>query len=67
MDDIVDTYFYICDGFACKRARESGGCWIDECKHTTDINHAKYEHHYDFEEVPGLDGSVGHFEKEREE
>lgn len=59
--------FYICDGFGCKRARDAGGCFVDECKHTSDINHAKNLFIIgadDFEEVPGPDGTVAYFEKE---
>lgn len=40
---------YVCDRKKCEHC-------CTECKHTADINHAKYDSHYQFE--PGRDGTL---------
>lgn len=56
------TYFYICDGKACPVGCASGS----QCKHTKDINHAKYtEHDWDNAEV--MFNGIIIIEKEKDE
>ena len=55
--------FFICDRKACE------SCYV-ECKHTRNIEHAVNRHNLNgkiFECIEGYDGSIGLFERNKEE